>query len=424
MGDPLSSAVWEGDIPTLLKALDSSDAPVNHLDKQGNSLLHLAIYRKNLAAVKEILKHSMTDILLPNGMGWTPIQLAIASRDQNLVKEVYVKLQHRLYLEFIKRIPKISAALSNLPDFSFQLEWEVSSWVPLVDRIGLLPSDTYTVFKKGSNVRIDCTLIGFADSKLHRGNVSVLLFGTETGPYEAGAVYILHRDTGQYEKVVNALQFFTVKNLEAEVAELMQSDVLQTEQIDRSYTVKKAKTWSGSDKQSTVSGYDCDVYDVKDFCVTLHQRRHETQAPDPQSAASKSTITTTTSATTPVSYTAYYSSTASMNPLLFEGEKLQKVTKPFAASISVTSGFPLAITQLYELIEHMSPASKYLEAITDFFERHFPVGSFPVDLVIPIFPTVSFHAKINNYNTAAIADTAFNIPDTFREVNAAPYPKS
>jgi len=46
----------------------------------------------------------------------------------------------------------------QLPDFTIKIKWEFSTWIPLVDLLQLLPSDTYYIYKRGTNVRVDFSL--------------------------------------------------------------------------------------------------------------------------------------------------------------------------------------------------------------------------------------------------------------------------
>ena len=66
-------------------------------------------------------------------------------------------------------------AVAALPDFDLQLEWHLSSWVPLLSR--WMPTDTWTLHKRGSAIRIDMTLLGFGSLRTgwRRGRASLFL---------------------------------------------------------------------------------------------------------------------------------------------------------------------------------------------------------------------------------------------------------
>ncbi len=92
---------------------------------------------------------------------------------------------------FSRRLASMQANLESMPDFSLTMEWKFTSWIPLVS--GLLPSDTLRIYKRGSSLRIDSTLLGMSGLRWERGNISLLLWGRDA-PLP-GAVRVLDHDT-------------------------------------------------------------------------------------------------------------------------------------------------------------------------------------------------------------------------------------
>ena len=63
--------------------------------------------------------------------------------------------------------------LDNLPDFSIELKVKVDSFVPLIDK--LMPDDTIKIYKKGSQLRVDYSLVGYSFFQTKRRAMSCVI---------------------------------------------------------------------------------------------------------------------------------------------------------------------------------------------------------------------------------------------------------
>lgn len=63
-----------------------------------------------------------------------------------------------------------------MPNFSIDIHFDCkSNYIPFVRNFA--PSDTYKIYKHGSKIRLDMSLVGFKKLKCIRGNLSVLFKG-------------------------------------------------------------------------------------------------------------------------------------------------------------------------------------------------------------------------------------------------------
>jgi hypothetical protein len=122
--------------------------------------------------------------------GWEAIHVAALTGNPDLVRSSVVAFLRETDDAFQRRLPRIQASLENMPDFTLEMKWEFTSWVPLLS--GLLPNDTYRISKRGSSLRMDSTLLGMSGLKWERGNLSLLLWGKEFPV--PGAVKVLDWD--------------------------------------------------------------------------------------------------------------------------------------------------------------------------------------------------------------------------------------
>lgn len=92
-----------------------------------------------------------------------------------------------------------------LPDFSIDLNFECSSaYIPFIS--SLAPSDTYKIYKRGTDLRLDMTLIGFKRFQSVRGNLTVLYKGR--GHPNEGELLLIDKD----RKTINSIFADTTEN--------------------------------------------------------------------------------------------------------------------------------------------------------------------------------------------------------------------
>lgn len=81
--------------------------------------------------------------------------------------------------------------MEALPDFSIDMLFDCKShFIPFLKNI--TPSDSYKIYKKGSSIRLDMTLVGYQKFKCLRGNMSVLFKGR--GEPNEGELIIVDHD--------------------------------------------------------------------------------------------------------------------------------------------------------------------------------------------------------------------------------------
>lgn len=89
-----------------------------------------------------------------------------------------------------------------MPDFKIDINFTCkSNFIPFVKN--LAPSDTYKIYKQGSKIRLDMTLIGFRKLKCVRGNVSVIFKGRSQD--NEGELYVVDHDSKSVSNIFNDL---------------------------------------------------------------------------------------------------------------------------------------------------------------------------------------------------------------------------
>eukprot|EP00201_Polytomella_parva_P018874 CAMPEP_0175072604 /NCGR_PEP_ID=MMETSP0052_2-20121109/20014_1 /TAXON_ID=51329 ORGANISM="Polytomella parva, Strain SAG 63-3" /NCGR_SAMPLE_ID=MMETSP0052_2 /ASSEMBLY_ACC=CAM_ASM_000194 /LENGTH=322 /DNA_ID=CAMNT_0016340151 /DNA_START=52 /DNA_END=1017 /DNA_ORIENTATION=- len=150
-----------GEIPALLKATDPEQWTC--YDCRGNTALHVAAIRGNLAAAAALLDAGFPPDV-KNSRRWTATSIAIERLDRPLalLLLLYEFVEFKSEASSAKR--QLLSAIKQLPDLHFRMKWEVGSSFPgigtLVKRFA--PHDEYSIWKRGDRIRVDGTLQGLA----------------------------------------------------------------------------------------------------------------------------------------------------------------------------------------------------------------------------------------------------------------------
>ncbi|PIO71001.1 hypothetical protein TELCIR_07112 [Teladorsagia circumcincta] len=156
--------------------------------------------------------------------------------------------------------------------------WEFASWVPFISR--MCPSDTYKIYKQGSKVRIDTTLVGFEASSWKRGNQTYIFRLDENSLPEF--IIIDHETKTATKQTLHddeALEEFTPTE---EAVHMRMSSPISTTFIDvdkigfeRSYRGGLLGWISSTEKTETIDEYECKVFNASNVnLVTKTRKEH------------------------------------------------------------------------------------------------------------------------------------------------------
>jgi hypothetical protein len=164
-------------------------AELEYVDANGNTPLLLA-YRMGRTKAARMLLAAGAFSKARSAEGYESVIVAALTANPDLTREAVIAMLAETDAAFERRIPNLLSKLEELPDFELTMTWQFSSWVPLVSQ--LLPSDTYTIRKRGSSMRFDTTLLGMTGLKWERGSISLVLWGKDMP--KPGASYVLDND--------------------------------------------------------------------------------------------------------------------------------------------------------------------------------------------------------------------------------------
>ncbi|XP_022126775.2 ankyrin repeat domain-containing protein 13D [Pieris rapae] len=414
---PVHWLVWNDNYEELRIALNnkkwSSEELESH-DPRGRTPLLLAVTLGHHECVRALLAAGAN--VCCDRDGWTAVQEATARGHIGLLAAVLARRDHARHAARVAALPALLRRLSLAPDFYVEMKWEFTSWIPLVSRI--CPFDTYRVYKRGANVRVDTTLLGFHDNRWERGDRTYIFSGQGDSAklleldHIAGTVW-----TERVEGSVSADDWPLpqASHLNHRLRTPVHINYLDTDKI--CFERSKSGIWGWrQDKMENVNGYECKVFGANNVEIVSktrweHVPRSERRAvrapplagllaaaddegapppppPDREDVADMPDLNP--------SWEQYFDEGVEECEIGRPREITSKVQK-FRATLWLCEDYPLELQeQIMPILDLMaSISSPHFVKLKDFIQLQLPSG-FPVKIEIPLFHVINARISFGN----------------------------
>ncbi|XP_068633319.1 ankyrin repeat domain-containing protein 13D [Battus philenor] len=419
---PIHWMVWNNQHEELKSSLEANKFTKEDIelrDPRGRTPLLLAVTLGHIEAVQALIDAG-ADVNCEKD-GWTAVQEATATGDPQMLSLVLSRRDRQRHAARSSGVPDLLRRLSLAPDFYVEMKWEFTSWVPLVSRI--CPFDTYKVYKRGGNVRVDTTLAGFDDAHWQRGERTYIFRGQGN---RASLVELDHTlGTAWCERMEadapcdwpppprRALQ----QRLAAPIA----LNYLDTDKI--SFERNKSGIWGWrQDKTETVNGYECKVFSANNVELVSKTRSEHLPKSERARAAPRAPLagllaladreagsplltpeqeeeprpSRSCEDLRPVTWSEYFGEEPLDKDIGRPRESTTKVQK-FKATLWLCEDYPLELQeQIMPILDLMTAiSSPHFAKLKDFIQMQLPAG-FPVKIEIPLFHVVNARITFGN----------------------------
>uniref|UniRef100_A0A8C7SX05 Ankyrin repeat domain 13 family, member D n=1 Tax=Oncorhynchus mykiss TaxID=8022 RepID=A0A8C7SX05_ONCMY len=294
--------------------------------------------------------------------------------------------------------------------------------VPLVSKV--CPSDVYRVWKSGSCLRVDTTLLGFEHMTWLKGRRSYIFKGEENGAvvmevdHDKQVVYteplsLSLRDAPSLLAAMLPTQENTAQRLTSPIV----STHLNTRNI--AFERNKSGIWGWrSEKSEAVSGYEAKVYSATNVeLVTRSRTEHLSDQDKSKSKGTKtplqsflgiaeqhtapngSNVSQCASPHNPTAITAeeYFDPEFQLNERdIGRPVELTSKVQRFKAHLWLSEAHPLSLAeQVTPIIDLMAISNAHFAKLRDFITLSLPPG-FPVKIEIPLFHVLNARVTFSN----------------------------
>uniref|UniRef100_A0A0K2T0F6 Ankyrin repeat domaincontaining protein 13Blike [Megachile rotundata] n=1 Tax=Lepeophtheirus salmonis TaxID=72036 RepID=A0A0K2T0F6_LEPSM len=458
---PLHRFVWRDQSEFLNQHLHDDSSSLEEKDPQGRTPLMLAVTLGHSSCAKALISHNADTDKCVNSGGWNLVQESVSRGIPEVLQSVLETRDRQRQDSRKGWIPRLLNKLMDAPDFYVEMKWEFTSWLPLFSR--WCPSDVYKIYKRGSHLRIDTTLLCFDTRSWARGNRSYIL---SPGSNDTANILKIDHDNKTYH---NEKWDFTTEELttsDRQITSRQRNPLIFTFLDTEKIHFERSKTssyilWGSSDKYETISGYNCKVFAANNVeLVTKTRIEHlsEERKRKVKSESDKATINNPLlnsllsrsevdeSSAPPservkgasdgnpygISESDYFNPDIKLNHDVGIPKEMTTRVQKFKAQLWLSEEYPLSLQeQIMPIIDLLSITNTHYQKLKDFFTLQFPSG-FPVKIEIPIFHALNSRVTFENIFgmdkpvqgvdviqedasrlTAVVDDSVFSIPSGY-----------
>ena len=180
---------------------------------------------------------------------------AISQQNPRLLALVFDCLNEVKKQKIQRNKLRVLSRLEQIPDFYTEIHWECqSNWIPFLNKIA--PSDTFQIWKVGSMIRLDFTLVGFKQLQNKRRRMRIIFRdGQKVNDKYA------HIDSLMINKD-RQIMFNPLEDLDEEEKLAVLTDMMSANPIQNELNIVR-QAWSqvfnfwGQPQTDVLNGYDC-----------------------------------------------------------------------------------------------------------------------------------------------------------------------
>ncbi|CAA7037787.1 unnamed protein product [Microthlaspi erraticum] len=379
--------------------LDRRDVPFRETP------LHLAVRLGDVFAVKTI-SSAGADLTLQNAAGWNPLHEAWCRQKSEITETILRHQRLSAWRKWRRRLPHLIAVLRRMKDFYMEISFHFeSSVIPFVGKMA--PSDTYKIWKRGGDLRVDTSLAGFDGFKIRRANQSFLFLGDgdEFLDVSPGTLLVLNRDD---KTVLNAFENAGDPISDSEIADYCSQSSLYRPGMDVTEAeVVEMTNWRRQEKIETVGEWKAKAYDIENVSFSFKSRKvvaGETEQSLPSDDQNHRSVSeplrrrrrqqSSFNVEEKVGFSSGRRRSVSMPeaavPVASSVPRIKEkeYVKSLSPSVWLTDEFPLKTEELLPLLDILANHVKAVRRMRELLTAKFPPGTFPVKLSIPVIPTV------------------------------------